>query len=107
MKRYVIGWAVLGFVIPLFWGIMSFIFFAAKESIWTNVYWGLVYATCPFWLLPTNTMTTVLMPFLNAALYGCLGLIFSPGAPSFRSIIAEGWDTSNSKEHTATTRWGG
>jgi hypothetical protein len=30
-----------------------------------------------------------------------------PGAPSFRSIIAEGWDTSNSKARTAMMLWDG
>jgi hypothetical protein len=70
MKRTAVWWAAAGFAIPIFWGAMSFIFFSARESLWTNIYWGTVYVTCPFWLLPTNTLTTVMMPVLNAILYG-------------------------------------
>ncbi len=76
MKKRVIWWTILGFVIPVFWGVASFVFFSARESVWTNVYWGLVYVTCPFWLLPSNTTTTVMTPFLNAALYGGLAFLF-------------------------------
>jgi hypothetical protein len=75
MKKRAICLTILGFVVPIFWGIASFVLFAAKESVWTNIYWGLVYVTCPFWLLPTNTTTTVMMPFLNAALYAGLALL--------------------------------
>lgn len=75
MKKRVMWWAILGFVIPVFWGVVSFIFFSAKESIWTDVYWRVVYVTCPFWLLPSNTTTTVMTPFLNAILYGGLAFL--------------------------------
>jgi hypothetical protein len=75
MKKLVIWWAALGFVIPLLWGVVSFIFFSARESVWTNIYWGAVYVTCPFWLLPTNTFTTVITPFLNGTLYGGLAFL--------------------------------
>jgi hypothetical protein len=70
----VIWFAILGFAFPLLWGIAGFVFFSAKESIWTNIFWSLVYVTCPFWLLPANLITTIITPFLNAALYG--GLVF-------------------------------
>ena len=76
MKKRVIWWAILGFVVPVCWGVASFIFFSARESAWTNFYWGAVYLTCPFWLLPSNTATTVMMPFLNAGLYGGLAFLF-------------------------------
>jgi hypothetical protein len=75
MKRRVIWWAILGFLVPLFWGVASFIFFSAKESVWTNIFWGLIYVTCPFWLLPANLTTTIITPFLNAALYGGLAFL--------------------------------
>lgn len=75
MKRLVIWWAALGFAAPLLWGVVSFIFFSARESVWTNIYWGAVYVTCPFWLLPTSTFTTIIMPLLNAILYGGLAFL--------------------------------
>ena len=72
MKKRVIQWAVVGFAVPIFWGVMSFILFNAKESVWTTVYWYLVYTTCPFWLLD---MPSILTPVLNATLYGTLALV--------------------------------
>lgn len=73
MKKRVIQWAVVGFAIPIFWGVVSFIWFNAKESVWTTVYWYLVYVTCPFWLLDTPSILT---PFLNATFYGLLAFVF-------------------------------
>lgn len=72
MLRHVIKLMIIGFLVPVFWGILSFVLFNAKESAWTTLYWYLVYVTCPFWLLPTSTATTILMPFLNALLYGAI-----------------------------------
>jgi hypothetical protein len=73
MKKRVIQWAVVGFAIPIFWGVMSFIWFNAKESVWTTVYWDLVYVTCPFWLLDTPSILT---PVLNATFYSLLAFVF-------------------------------
>ena len=47
-------------------------FFNAKESVWTTVYWYLVYVTCPFWLLD---MPSILTPILNSMLYGILAFL--------------------------------
>jgi hypothetical protein len=74
MKKHVIQCAVVGFAVPIFWGVMSFVLFNAKESVWTTVYWYLVYVTCPFWLLPAN-VTPILTPVFNAALYGILAFL--------------------------------
>lgn len=76
MNKSIRNAAIVGGLVPLWWGILSFVFFNAKESIWTNVYWGLVYATCPFWYLPGDS-GMVLMPILNAGLYALIaaGLI--------------------------------
>jgi hypothetical protein len=71
-KKRVIQWAVIGFAVPIFWGVMSFIWFNAKESVWTTVYWYLVYVTCPSWLLD---IPSILTPVLNAALYGSLAFV--------------------------------
>jgi hypothetical protein len=76
MRKVVIRFAILGFAFPLFWGAAGFVFFSTRESIWTNIFWWIVYVTCPFWLLPANMITTIITPFLNAALYGGLAYVF-------------------------------
>jgi hypothetical protein len=76
-RRRLLFWALVGFVTPIFWGVMSAVLFTARESIWTDAYWYLVYASCPVWLLPTNTATTVLMPVLNAGLYGGIAFLLT------------------------------
>jgi hypothetical protein len=63
--------AVIGFVVPVLWGSAAFILFNARQSIWTDVFWWLVYLTCPFWILP-GTAGMLLMPFLNAGMYGLI-----------------------------------
>jgi hypothetical protein len=68
MPRYIRNAAIVGALVPLFWGIRSFIFFNAKESMWTNVYSAIVYITSPFWYLP-GTAGMILMPILNAGVY--------------------------------------
>jgi hypothetical protein len=60
--------AIIGGLVPLWWGVLSFVFFNARESVWTNTYWTIVYATCPFWYLPGDA-GMILMPILNAGLY--------------------------------------
>jgi hypothetical protein len=42
----------MGAFVPIFWGVVSFIFFNAPESHWTDLYWNVVHVTCPAWLLP-------------------------------------------------------
>lgn len=79
MFRRMIRWAVIGFCVPIGWGIVSFVLFLAKESTWTTVYWWCAYITCPFWLLPTSTATTVLTPFLNALIYGIIAFLVIKG----------------------------
>jgi len=66
--------AAIGFCVPIFWGFAGFVLFTAHESMWTNLFWNAVYFTCPFWALPGN-LGMIVMPFLNAALYSCVGLI--------------------------------
>lgn len=75
MSRRLIWWLAIGFCVPIAWGIFSFILFSAKESAWITTFWWCVYITCPFWLLPTNTATTILTPVLNALLYGIIAFL--------------------------------
>jgi hypothetical protein len=62
---------VVGFFVPIFWGVAGFILFNAKQSVWTDVFWWAVYVTCPFWVLPGRA-GLLLMPFLNAGMYGLI-----------------------------------
>jgi len=70
VRRRVAIWSLVGFAVPFFWGIVSFAFFSARESRWTTLYWYLVYATCPSWLLPETDFSWVTTPLLNALFYG-------------------------------------
>jgi hypothetical protein len=68
--------ALIGFFVPIFWGVAGFILFNLREGLLSRIFWGLVYFTCPFWSLPADLIFTILTPFLNAALYGGLALLF-------------------------------
>ena len=70
-------WAAIGFVVPGFWGVLGFIFFNAPQSSWTDLFWALVYITCPPWLLPETSLAPgwVVAPILNACLYGLIAMV--------------------------------
>jgi hypothetical protein len=74
MKRKLWLWGIIGFFVPPFWGIVSFVVFNATGA-WTTAYWYVVYATCPFWLIP-GLIGEILMPILNALLYAALAYCF-------------------------------
>ncbi len=76
-KKHIVIWAVVGIGVPLFWGGVSFFFFNARESLWTDLYWYAVYVTCPSWLLPENQYSWLVTPALNGLLYACLALLIS------------------------------
>jgi hypothetical protein len=76
VKKMVIIASSLGFLVPLFWGIAGFVLFNLKEGFLSDVFWGAVYITCPFWVLP-GLWGSIVMPFLNAALYGGIAFIFA------------------------------
>jgi hypothetical protein len=70
-------WMALGAFVPIFWGILGFILFNARQSTWTDLFWNLVYITCPPWLLPENDWSMVVTPLANAALYGIAAFFIS------------------------------
>ena len=74
MRPKIVSAAIIGALVPVFWGIMSFVLFNANGR-WTNVYWSLVYLTCPFWLISGNA-GTILAPILNGGLYGLAAFVF-------------------------------
>lgn len=72
--RTIVIWGLVGCVVTVFWGIVGFIFFAAPQSVWTDIYWYAVYVTCPPWLLPETRLSWLVTPLLNAGLYAGLAL---------------------------------
>ncbi len=86
MIRRSVIWAIVGFCVPIFWGVMSFIFFFAPNSVWTDRYWKLAYITCPSWLLPENGASWLITPLVNAVLYGCVALIILAIARELRRL---------------------
>jgi hypothetical protein len=60
---------------PLFWGILGFIFFTAHESIWTDLFWDAVHITCPFWNIQ-GVPGLILTPLLNAIIYAFIAFLW-------------------------------
>jgi hypothetical protein len=60
----------IGALVPIFWGLVSFIYFGTPNSRWTDLFWNVVYITCPSWLLPENNWSILTTPLANAVLYG-------------------------------------
>lgn len=73
LQRPFVRAAMIGFLLPLFWGGLEFVFFNAHESILTRVFFAAAYITCPPWLLP-GFWGDIGSPFLNAALYSGVAL---------------------------------
>ncbi len=70
-------WMAIGAFVPIFWGVAAFIGFNARESKWTDLFWNLVYITCPPWLLPETNWSMVVTPLANAVLYGLAAFLIS------------------------------
>ena len=74
MKRIGFICAAVGFAVPIVWGTVAMITFGGPGGPLTNLFWNLVYVTCPPWLItkgpPSNSLAT---PFVNAALYAAIG----------------------------------
>lgn len=76
MKRYVLFAAVIGFFIPMFWGMLALIFIHMGGPFWTTIYSFLVYLTCPAWLIPGGTdLAMIATPFANAAIYAIVSYL--------------------------------
>jgi hypothetical protein len=65
---------IVGALVPLFWGIVSFLTFNGPEDWFSRAYWKTVYITCPFWVI-SGEKALVLMPLLNGGLYAALALL--------------------------------
>jgi hypothetical protein len=77
ISKRIFIWMVIGALVPMFWGVMSFIFFTARESHWTDLYWNVVYVTCPAWLSPESKWSMLITPLANTVLYGLIAFLVS------------------------------
>ena len=96
-------WGAIGFMVPVFWGVLSFILFNARQSLWTDVYWYLVYITCPPWLLPETSLSWLDLldtPVLNACLYGSIATVIA-------RIRRSTHNTSRDTDGPSNNRWRG
>lgn len=70
MRRVVAIAAIIGFIMPIFWGVIDFVGMGTPRSAATDFFWEVVYITCPPWLITRPPLgylpATALM---NAALY--------------------------------------
>jgi hypothetical protein len=71
--KWVFAAAVFGALVPLFWILTSLLAFNAPESHSTDLYWNIVYITCPPWRW--SAASPGLMCLLNGLLYGLAALI--------------------------------
>jgi hypothetical protein len=62
---------LIGAVVPVFWGLLSFLLFNVPEGWISRVYWKAVYTTCPFWRI-AGGKAMILMPLLNGCLYAII-----------------------------------
>lgn len=68
-KRIIVWAVVAGFLLPIVWGSLEFVFFNAHDSPLVEVFFAVAYITCPPWLIP-GFWGDLGSPLLNAALYG-------------------------------------
>ena len=66
MAKWIYTAAAAGFLVGMFWLVMSFVFFTAEPSgPWWSLYIMLLAISCPAWFVPIFPFT----PVVNAAIY--------------------------------------
>lgn len=73
LKRIALVGFIVGALVPLFWGVLSFLLFNVPEGWFSRAYWKAVYVTCPFWVI-SGEKALILMPLLNGCLYAMIAL---------------------------------
>ena len=74
-RKYIVIWALVGCAVPVVWGILGFVFFTARESIWAELFWYTVMVTCPAWELPETGWSWLVTPALNGVLYAVIASV--------------------------------
>jgi hypothetical protein len=88
MKKWILLAAIVGFVVPIFWGVLGFIYFTAPQSRSTDLFWTVVHITCPFWDLASGGVSAILVALLNAGLYGLIVFGFAKLKAALRAWLA-------------------
>jgi hypothetical protein len=81
LKRFALFGFIVGALVPLFWGILSFLLFNVPEGWFSRAYWKAVYITCPFWMI-SGEKAMILMPLLNGGMYAIIALIIAKARKS-------------------------
>jgi hypothetical protein len=68
-RRSLVIAGMIGFFVPVFWGVLGFILFNVLEGMFSKVFWDMVYVSCPFWLILPEQYAFWLMAPLTAILY--------------------------------------
>jgi hypothetical protein len=68
-RRFLVIVGMIGFFVPVFWGVLGLILFNAPEGLFSNVFWNMVYVSCPFWLILPEQYAFWLIAPLTATLY--------------------------------------
>jgi hypothetical protein len=75
--EYAAKWAgaatVIGGLVPFLWIAISLLAFNTRESPATDLYWDVVYITCPPWLWLAASPSW--MALLNGLLYGSIATV--------------------------------
>jgi Mg/Co/Ni transporter MgtE len=88
LKRAIAIAAVAGFLMPVLWGTIAFIGFGTPESTASELFWDVVYVTCPPWLItgPPPLGYGPATALMNAALYGAVVSVCYPLLKRFRRV---------------------
>ncbi len=71
MKRFVVVSTLVGFCVPIWWGLMCFLPFTGPQSPTADMFWEMIHRTCPPWTIESPILGSMFAtPFLNALLYG-------------------------------------
>jgi hypothetical protein len=89
VKRFVVVSSCVGFLVPIFWGVVGFLTFSAPENVHAEMFWDTVHRTCPPWLItgPSIFAESWATPVLNAALYGAVALVVALPFKGISSLI--------------------
>jgi hypothetical protein len=91
-RRFLVIVGMIGFFVPIFWGILGFVLFNVPEGSFSHVFWNMVYVSCPFWLILPEQYAFWLIAPLTAILYVaiyCVVRILCCAAVSLPSILKE------------------
>jgi hypothetical protein len=85
MRRIVVISMIVGFAVPIIWGVLGFALFSAPQSQLTDLYWDALHVTSPAWLItPSSPFGAIVTPFLNALFYGGAAILLTLVARALR-----------------------